>query len=402
MPSLCRDEWLWGWDPTPGIVSVWAEGDGRAVVWRRIPESGVLVREEERFRSWLLLDRLDDLLHLGPQLGRDGNEACLVSYRELEGTGELRYLVSAADAKILAAAVLEGASRRMGRRAGHLRDLGKDTFLALPPEEQYLVATGRTYFRGLSFDSLQRLQFDLETTGLDPMRDRIFMVAVRAQSGATELLEATCDGDAGEAELIRRLVESGGDPTSSEPQPAADLPFLDRRRALVPRSDGPARPLAAGARRGTTAGRRDRRALRRTRPRADRHSRRGCATTLPPANLPNQLVQWRAILASRPNRETFGEADSCGVRRDPARVRRYAASDVEEVAGLARMLGGAAFACANGAEVAGLADAGRLPESIRCWCRYLRAGMALPPTSPTTNSAQRWHCTVRHGCGTEW
>ena len=23
-----EDEWLWGWDDTPGIVSVWAEADG--------------------------------------------------------------------------------------------------------------------------------------------------------------------------------------------------------------------------------------------------------------------------------------------------------------------------------------------------------------------------------------
>ena len=31
-----EDEWLWGWDPTPGIVSVWADADGRVTVWRRI------------------------------------------------------------------------------------------------------------------------------------------------------------------------------------------------------------------------------------------------------------------------------------------------------------------------------------------------------------------------------
>ena len=43
-------DWLWGWDHTPGIVSVCAEGDGRATVWRRIPETGALVREEERYR----------------------------------------------------------------------------------------------------------------------------------------------------------------------------------------------------------------------------------------------------------------------------------------------------------------------------------------------------------------
>src|ERR1017187_9598886 len=73
-----EDEWLWGWDPTPGIVSVWAEADGRAVVWRRLAETGELVREETRFRPWVLVDRLDYL-----QSGDAGG----VTYRELEGSG---------------------------------------------------------------------------------------------------------------------------------------------------------------------------------------------------------------------------------------------------------------------------------------------------------------------------
>ena len=84
-----EDEWLCGWDPTPGIVSVWAEANGRAVVWRRIAETGELIREEAQFRPWVLLDRLDDVRHL------EG----LVTWRELEGPGTLRYLVSAADGK---------------------------------------------------------------------------------------------------------------------------------------------------------------------------------------------------------------------------------------------------------------------------------------------------------------
>ena len=62
-----EDEWVWGWDSTPGIVSVWSDLDGRATLWRRIPALGELVREETRFRPWLVLDRLDDLdtLELG-------------------------------------------------------------------------------------------------------------------------------------------------------------------------------------------------------------------------------------------------------------------------------------------------------------------------------------------------
>src|SRR4051812_11783809 len=107
-------EWLWGWDPTPGIVSVYAEADGRAVVWRRAAATSALVREEERFRPWLLVDRLDDLLHLGtalrPHEGLDGTGIC---YRELEGPGALRYLVSADDGHALISALLRGASQRL-------------------------------------------------------------------------------------------------------------------------------------------------------------------------------------------------------------------------------------------------------------------------------------------------
>src|SRR5262245_54559512 len=152
MTESIQDEWLWGWDPTPGIVSVWVEVDGRATVWRRV--SGALIREEHHFRPWLLLDRLDDLLHLGDALCQGENARARITYRELEGPGALRYLVAADSYKTLNAALLLGASRRLGRRVDHIRDLGAEAVLALPPEEQYLVATGRNYFRDLSYDHL--------------------------------------------------------------------------------------------------------------------------------------------------------------------------------------------------------------------------------------------------------
>ena len=133
-PSRRReDEWLWGWDPTPGIVSVWAETNGRATVWRRIADTGALVREEERFRPWLLLDQLDDLRHLGERLGCEGTRGTQVSYRELDGPGTLRFLVSADDTRTLTSAILAGASLRLGRHVGHLRDLPQHAVLTLPP-----------------------------------------------------------------------------------------------------------------------------------------------------------------------------------------------------------------------------------------------------------------------------
>jgi hypothetical protein len=49
MESRREDEWVWGWDSTPGIVCVWAEFDGRALVWRRKPRTAELAREDARF-----------------------------------------------------------------------------------------------------------------------------------------------------------------------------------------------------------------------------------------------------------------------------------------------------------------------------------------------------------------
>jgi DNA polymerase I len=395
-----EDEWLWGWDSTPGIVSVWAEEDGRATVWRRIAATGELVREEARFRPWLLLDRLDDLRHLGARLGREGETGAVVSYRELDGPGTLRYLVSAGDGKLLASAVLQGAARRLGRRAGHLRELGKEAVLALPPEEQYLVATGRTYFRDLSFDQLHRMQLDLETTGLDSERDRIFMVVVRDPAGSVEVLEARGEGDAAEAELIRQLVAKveAADPDVIENHNlhGFDLPFLDRRarRLGVPLTLGRIGPPGLrqrAARRGIASGSDARRRVRFVAPgrelidTLDAVLRHDFATRDLPGHGLKAVARQFGIAG--PDREQIRGGQIYEVyRRDPSRVRRYATADVEEAAGLARMLGGAAFALARMAprRYERLADAGAAtgvidPLLVRA---YLRAGMALPVHQP--------------------
>lgn len=394
--SAIEDEWLWGWDPTPGIVSVWAEA-GRATVWRRLADTGMLVREEERYRPWLLLDRLDDLQHLGAALGLDGDPHARVTYRELEGTGALRYLVSAENAEVLTNTVLKGASARLGRHVRHLRDLDEDGVLMLPAEEQYLVATGRCYFRDLSFDQLHRMQFDLETTGLDPASDRIFMVSVRGPSGASDVLEAHGTDDAAEADLIRRLVATirAADPDVIENHNlhGFDLPFLDRRarRLRVPLALGRIGPPGLrqrAARRGVAAGDVDaRRRVRFIAPgrelidTLDAVRRYDFSTRELPGHGLKAVAKHLGI--ARPDREYIrGDLIHHVYRHDPERVRRYATDDVDEVAALARILGGAAFALAQMAprRYERLADAGAAtgvidPLLVRA---YLRAGNALP------------------------
>jgi DNA polymerase elongation subunit (family B) len=380
MTTTREQEWLWGWDPTPGIVSVWADAGGRAFVWRRSAETGALVREEERFRPWLLLDRVDGL----------GDR---VSVRELDGPGELRFLVSADDGAALTRAVLQGASRRLGRRVTHLRELGAESVLALPPEEQYLVATGRTYFRGLVFDDLRRLQFDLETTGLDASRSRVFLVAVRGPDGEIQVLEAEGEGDEAEAGLIRRLVEAiaAADPDVIENHNlhGFDLPFLAERARRL------GEPLPLGRLAGVGLGER---AARRGRVSGDRRMRfvapgRELIDTMDAVirydfsarDLPGHGLKAvaRHFGVAAPEREYVPGSQVYAVyRQDPERVRRYAGDDVIEAAALARLLGGAAFALAQMAprRYERLSDAGPAtgvvdPILVRA---YLREGAALP------------------------
>jgi DNA polymerase I len=408
--SRIEDEWLWGWDATPGIVSVWAEPDGRAFVWRR-QGGGALVREEARFRPWVLLSSLDDLSHLGarlqPERDRSATEQVL-TYRELEGPGELRYLVRGRDLRSLGAALLRGGARRLGRPLQSVRELGQASVLALPPEEQYLVATGRTYFGRLHLADLRRAQLDLETTGLDPRIDRIFLVALRAPSGEIEILEAAATNDAAEGDLLRRLVAwvQAIDPDVIENHNlhGFDLPFLARRahRLGVPLALG--RPLPGGS-----SGLRQRPAARGAAPGSSEGSddpMRRTRFTVPGRELIDTLDAVRRYdFAARdlPGHGLKAVALHLGIarearehipgrlvhevyRRDPARVRRYAADDVNEAEAVARMLGGAAFALARMAprRYERLADAGPAtgvldPLLVRA---YLRSGAALPAHRP--------------------
>src|SRR2546427_11038086 len=61
-----EDERVFGWDVMPGIVSVWANREGRAVVWQRL--EGRITFTTERFRPWLFATTLEDLSHLGRSL----------------------------------------------------------------------------------------------------------------------------------------------------------------------------------------------------------------------------------------------------------------------------------------------------------------------------------------------
>src|SRR5215211_664881 len=215
-----------------GIVSVWADRSGRALVWQR---DGTRVRcTEERFCPWLFAATLDDLAHVGAALSSEtapGAERAPFRYRELDGPPEAyRFLISARDGRALERAITAGAAQRLGRPVKNLYDV-EENYYWVGPVEQYLMATGRVYFRNLAYSDLHRLQFDLETTSLSPRRGRIFLVAVRDTQGLSTILEAPAPAD--EAALIADLCAliRARDPDIIENHNlfGFDLPFLHAR-----------------------------------------------------------------------------------------------------------------------------------------------------------------------------
>ena len=379
MTHASTDPLLFGHDPTPGIVSVHADLFGHALVWRR--EDGQVTLERTHYRSWLYARDLADVQHLGARLATHDNHAPFSVHELPEASGSLRYLLTARDGQALRRAVLTGATGRLGRPITSLHDLSG--YYMVGPAEKYLMASGRTYFKGMGFDDLHRLQFDLETTSLSPDTGRIFMIAVRDNRGFERVLEAR--RAAQEPDLIQALFqviqERDPDILENHNIMAFDLPFL-MGRARVHRlslnfgrpggppgiwkvQDGRSAPhwACAGREIVDTID-----AVRRL--------------DLPSASL--KVVSRLFGIAPEDRVYIEGAQIAETYRTHPATVRKYALQDVEEVEALARRVLAPSFALAKMAPrpyhrlpYAGTATGMLEPMMVRA---YLQAGVALPGT----------------------
>ena len=62
-------------------------------------------------------------------------------------------------------------------------------FLAVTPVEQFMIQTGKRLFKGFeNYDELKRLQFDLETQGLDPEIHAIDQIGIRTNKGFEKII----------------------------------------------------------------------------------------------------------------------------------------------------------------------------------------------------------------------
>ncbi len=356
-PAATSSHELFGCDATSGIVAVEADANGRARVWRRV--DGQLELFEHTFPNWFLTTSLDLLAHLPARrqtadwLRRAHGKLVLdepLTVVELDdpvGAHEdaYRFLVLTSNLEEVETALLETASKRDGEEAVSLADL-RGLVLIWPPIEQFLTLTGRTFFKRMPFSLLHRLQFDLETTGLNEDRDRIFMISMRDSSGWRECLDTA---SLSEAALLERFVATvrERDPDTFENHNifGFDLSFLVKRAARLgvrlalgrdgtePRLETDVFDVGERAEpflRWHVAGRQvidTQHAVKRfgiAAPDMRRHGLKEAARYFGLARADREYVPGAEIWAT--------------YRTDPERVRRYAEDDVDEVDGLSRRL----------------------------------------------------------------
>ena len=203
-PALEYDPVLFGKDPTPYIVAV-EPIDSRIRLFIR--EGGQLRTVEEPFRPWLLSDmRIEmDSVHWQELKG------------ELQGRRMLKYL-----------AVCDGREVFENLRRA-LRDAHREIIAYGSLARQYLMQSGKTLFKGMTFADLHRVQLDIETTTLTPDQQgaQVLMIALSDTRG----YEALLDGD--EKQMIEQLVEriQALDPDVIEGHNlfGFDLPYLAAR-----------------------------------------------------------------------------------------------------------------------------------------------------------------------------
>ena len=211
--SLPTDElnrYLYGTDNTECIVAVERSGGDRMRVWRRV--DGKVEEERVAFRPWLLAE--DE--PAWPDLAGD------LRPTRLAGEATYKWFVECRNWGVYQ----EARSR--------LRDAGADPLVFGSPVQQYLISSGRTLMKGMTYDDLLRMQIDIESTSLDPQdpKARVLLVSVRTSAGEERLFGAADEDECTILENFSSYIREA-DPDMIEGHNIFnyDFPYLAARAA---------------------------------------------------------------------------------------------------------------------------------------------------------------------------
>lgn len=173
------DDLLYGRDPTDRIVAVEYARNNQVEVIRRSRE-GNLESEFESFEPWFVTT------------GQGARATHAAKIETLRGDLPLNQRLS----------FPSWSSYR-----DNLEHVVQDRQAAhrfAQPTDQFLIATGKTLFKDMTFDDLVRLQLDIETVGLDPTdpESRLLAVALATNQGESAVIAT---GDMSEEEVLQSL-----------------------------------------------------------------------------------------------------------------------------------------------------------------------------------------------------
>ena len=99
-----------------------------------------------------------------------------------------------------------------GKRKKDENDASSQEFMMVQPVEQFMIETGKRYFKGYdNYDDLKRMSFDLETEGLNPKIHHISQIGVRTNKGYEKILTITGstkeEKEANELKAITEFIE---------------------------------------------------------------------------------------------------------------------------------------------------------------------------------------------------
>ncbi|MGB3543229.1 DNA polymerase domain-containing protein [Rubrivirga sp.] len=173
------DALLYGHDPTERIVALHPTGPASMRLYRRRSPTEV-VTEDVRVHPFFFLSDAD-LLRGFP---RDRFQ-----FQELAGPGFFKNVVAFPDRGSYFEAL-----RHIERKTETEKSRPDEVYLPGSPEQQYLMQTGRTLFKGMAFEDLVRLQLDIEvysTAGFPQAtvpEHRIILVALSDSTGWSRLV----------------------------------------------------------------------------------------------------------------------------------------------------------------------------------------------------------------------
>jgi len=220
--DVYRNRLLFGDPDDAGVVAVELASRTEVEVFRRV--EGELVRERRPLRLFMLVDDPAALEGL-----RARHEV-----RTLDGDFPFRHLVTFGSLD-----ALDTARKHLRYTTGKAPNAPDAPYLVLSdPVEQHLMLSGTTFFMGLDFAALKRLQLDIETyitSGFEfPSAaregDRVIAIAITDSSGYERLLSGKeMDERAMLEELVRVVAERDPDVIEGHNLFRFDFEYLEAR-----------------------------------------------------------------------------------------------------------------------------------------------------------------------------